>query len=156
MALIDLTTAKRELRVTHDAENADITRKVAAAREQAEMFLNRRVYQDRDELEEAIAEVAFCLAEATTAYDLAVQAAWLVEAPPERRAAERFAAERYREAQDAAQMVYRGMLANDSVRTAILLITASLYEHRGDEDAVAGLPKAAREILGPFRVGLGV
>lgn len=62
----------------------------------------------------------------------------------------------YRDAQEAYRMARRGMVVNDSVRTAILLIAGSLWEHRGDEDAVEGVPPAARTFLWPFRCGLGV
>lgn len=156
MPLVDLATAKRELRVTHDAEDADIERKVAAAVEQAEAFLNRRVFEDPAALAAAIAAAPAGLATATTAYDTAMEAAGLVEVAIERTLAERYAESTYRDAQHAAEMVYRGMVVNDSIRTGILLTAASLWEHRGDEDVIVGVPQAARTFLWPFRVGLGI
>lgn len=156
MPLIDVPTAKSELRVTHDAEDADIARKLAAAEEQAAAFLGRNVYATQEDLDAAVAAAPAALSAATTAYDAAMEASGAVDVAIERELHERLAKDTYNAAIETWQRTVRGMVVNDSVRTAILLITASLWEHRGDEDAVQGVPPAARSFLWPWRVGLGV
>lgn len=156
MPLVDLATAKRELRVTHDAEDDDIERKIAAAEEQAIAFLGRNVYEDQVALDAALDAAPDVLSAATVAYDTSMAAAGAIEVETERLLYERSARQAYREAANAWERTVRGMVVNESIRTGILLITASLWEHRGDEDAVEGIPPAARAFLWPFRTGLGV
>ena len=156
MPLVDLATAKRELRVTHDAEDADITRKLASAEQQAALFMNRNIYATQDALNAAIEAAPAALAAASTAYAEAADAAWLLATETERDLAADDATSAWRDAQQDYRMARRGIVLNDSIRTAILLITASLWEHRGDEDAIEGIPPAARAFLWPYRVGLGV
>lgn len=156
MPLIDVPTAKRELRVTHSEEDADIERKIAAAEEQATLFLGRAVYVTQEELTAAIAAAPATLAAASTAYDAAIEAAGALTNTVERTLAERAAKDTYNDAMFAYQRTMRGMVANDSVLTAVLLTTASLWEHRGDEVELDGVPLAARSFLWPFRVGIGI
>lgn len=156
MPLVDLATAKRELRVTHDAEDADITRKLAAAEEQAVSFLGRNVYADQAALDAARTAAPPVLSTASTTYDAALAAAYALTNADESDAAVRYAKDTYNAAFVEWDRTMRGMVVNDSIRTAILLITASLWEHRGDEDAVVGIPQAARTFLWPFRIGIGV
>lgn len=156
MPLVDLATAKRELRVTHDAEDADITRKLAAAEEQALSFLGRNVYADQAALDAARTAAPATLSMASTTFDAAMAAAYALTNTGESDAAVRYAKDTYNAAFEEWVRTMRGMVVNDSVRTAILLITASLWEHRGDEDAIEGIPPAARAFLWPFRIGLGV
>lgn len=154
--LVDLATAKSELRVTDSAQDADIERKLAAAEEQAVWFLGRNVYATPDDLATAIASAPATLAAASTAYESARDAAWSLASRTEMCLNERLAKDTYNAAIEDWQRTVRGMVVNESVRTAILLITASLWEHRGDEDAVEGIPQAARALLWPFRQGVGV
>lgn len=154
--LVDLVTAKRELRVTHDAEDADITRKLAAAEEQAVSFLGRNVYADQAALDAARTAAPATLSTASTTYDAALAAAYALTVAAESDAAVRLAKDTYNAAFIEWDRTMRGMVVNESIRTAILLITASLWEHRGDEDAVQGIPPAARSFLFPFRIGMGV
>lgn len=154
--LVDLATAKSELRVTDGAQDADIERKLAAAEEQVQAFLGRNVYRDQDALTSALTSVATVLSSATTSLQAALDATSSLDVQAERDAQERYAKDTYNEAFAAWQRTVRGMVVNESIRTAILLVTASLWEHRGDEDAVEGIPQAARAFLWPFRAGVGV
>lgn len=156
MPLIDVATAKVELRVTHDAEDEAIARKIAAAEEQATAFLARNVYEDQDALDAAKAAAPGAFQAATEAYSTDLNAARAVEDWTQRQLAERTVKDLYAVAMDDYVRTMRGMVVNDSIRTAILLITASLWEHRGDEDAVQGVPPAAERFLWPFRIGLGI
>lgn len=154
--LVELETAKRELRVTHDEEDAEIERRIFAAQEQVQLFLGRTVFFDQGALTAALADAPTALSAATAAYNTAMDAAALMDVCAEREANERLAKDAYREAFEVWSQTVRGIVLNDSIRTAILLITASLWEHRGDEDTVAGVPPAAARFLWPYRIGLGV
>lgn len=48
-----------------------------------------------------------------------------------------------------------GMVITPSVHSAILMILAGLYANRGDGPGTGGLPRQARWLLEPFRVGIG-
>lgn len=155
MPLVDVATAKRELRAL-DADDADITRRLTAAEEQVTLFLGRNVYVDQDALDAAVAAAPDALAEASTVWQTAVDAALALEVETERTLNQADADSAYRDAQEAYRMTRRGIVVNESIKTAILLIAASLWEHRGDEDNVQGIPPAAYKYLWPFRRGLGV
>lgn len=157
MPLIDVDTAAHELRIALQAgEDVDLARKLAAAEEQVALFLGRNVYADQTALDAAAAAAPDALTAATAAYQAAMDAAGTVADETQRLLNQDDATDVYREAQQAYRMARRGMVVNDSVKTAILLIAGSLWEHRGDEDAVEGVPPTARTFLWPFRCGLGV
>lgn len=157
MPLVDVATAARELRLTLEpGEEEDLTRKLTAAQEQAAIYMGRAIYVDEAALQVAQVGAPAVLAAAATAFDDAMAAAAAFARATEREASERLAKDTYYEAYQAWSIVVRGIVLNDSIRTAILLTTGSLWEHRGDEDAVQGIPPAARNFLFPFRAGLGV
>lgn len=155
MPLVDVATAKRELRAL-DADDADITRRLTAAEEQVTLFLGRNVYVDQDALDAAVAAAPDALAEASTVWQTAVDAALALEVETERTLNQADADSAYRDAQEAYRMTRRGIVVNESIKTAILLIAASLWEHRGDEDGIQGVPPAAERMLWPWRTGIGV
>lgn len=154
--LVDLATAKLHLRVTDGSEDVGITAMLATAEEQAQAFLNRGVYDTPEALAAAIAAAPAALSAASVAYDAALTAASALETCVERLLNEQLAKDVYNAAIEAWILAMRGMVVNDSIITAILLIVASLWEHRGDEDAVAGIPQAAERLLWPSRIGVGV
>lgn len=157
MPLVDVATAARELRlILEPGEEQDLARKLAAAEEQAVLFMGRAIYADQGTLDAALAGAPAMLATATTAYEDALTAARALTRCSEREASERAAKDSYYEAFWVWNRVVRGIVLNDSIRTAILLTAGSLWEHRGDEDAVLGIPPAARNFLWPYRTGLGV
>lgn len=156
MALVDVPTAKRELRVNHSVEDADLARKLNTAQEMVEAFLGRGVYETQETLDAAIAAAPAALAAASTAYESALDAARSLTVEAERELGESVAVEAYRDAARIYRSAVRGMLVNDSVRTAILLTTGALWEHRGDEVELEGMPQAAKTFLWPFRLGVGV
>jgi hypothetical protein len=154
--LVDLPTAKLHLRVTHDEEDALLAAFLPTAEEQVSAFLNRNVYAAQSDLEAAQAAAPAALTTARAALDTVTTAALELASAQERDATTAAALAAFRDAVDGYERVMRGMLVTESVRTAILLITASLWEHRGDEDVIVGVPAAARSILWPFRTGIGV
>jgi hypothetical protein len=157
MPLVDVATATRELRLSLEAgEDADLARKLVSAEEQAVLFLGRNIYATQEALTTAVAAAPAALSAASTAYDTAMAAAALVSVTTERELHERLARGTYNAAIEAWERTVYGMVINDSIRTAILLTAGSLWEHRGDEDNVQGIPPAAYNYLWPFRRGLGV
>lgn len=156
MALVDVVTATRELRLTLEpGEDADLERKLAAAEEQAVLYLGRNVYAASGDLAAALAALP-ALTAASTTYESAMAAAALTVNSTQRSAEERLARDTYGAAVADWDRTKRGMVVNDSIRTAILLIAGSLWEHRGDEDVIVGVPPAAERLLWPFRVDIGV
>lgn len=153
--LVDVATAKPHLRVADDSQDAQIEAFLRAAEEQATLFLDRNVYEDQTALDAALAALP-ALSAAQDAYDAALAAVASEAGEVERTLQQQLALDNFRAAQDAWTRTVRGMVVTDSIRTAILLITASLWEHRGDEDLVQGVPPAARMLLWPYRIGLGV
>lgn len=154
MPLIDVTTARRELRLGSEVPDADITRKLDAAQLQVEGFLGRNVYVDLAARSAAVA-AAPPLATATATFDADMATASLLEVSAQREAYERLATDTYNDAFWTWNRVMRGMVINETVKTAILLIAGGLFEHGGDEE-VPAMPQAAREMLFEFRTGLGV
>lgn len=155
-SLVSVAEAKVHLRVMHAEEDALIQTFLDAAQEQATAFLGRAVYADAGALSAAITQAPTDLSAAGAAYNSALAAAGLFEDPDERTAAERAAMFAYWAAVEAAERVRRGIVITPAVKTAILLITAALWEHRGDEVELDGMPQAARAFLWPLRVGIGV
>jgi hypothetical protein len=155
--LVDVATATRELRLSLETgEDADLERKLAAAEEQAIMFLGRNVYATPEDFTAAKAAAPDALAAAKTAYDTDIDAARAIADCDQRAYAERLAKDTYNAALEEWNRTMRGIISTDSIATAILLIAGSLWEHRGDEDNVVGIPPAAERFLWPFRIGIGV
>jgi hypothetical protein len=153
--LITATLAKLHLRVDGTTEDDLITIWIATAEQQVAQFLNRNVYADQGTLDAAVTAAPTALATATTAYDAAIVAADAMEEGVDKDAAVKYAEEAYALAQTASDMAQRGMVVNDTVKAALLLAVGNLYENRGDV-AADGLPAAARSLLHPYRVGMGV
>lgn len=153
MPLVDVATAVRELRLTLEpGEEEDLERKLTAAEEQAFLYLGRNVYATPEELAAAIATAT--LTTATSAYEAAMITAALIVSSTQRGAEERLARDTYAAAIDQWDRVMRGMLLNDSIKVAILHIAGNLWEHRGDEEDIVGVPPSAERFLWHFR-GLG-
>lgn len=155
--LIDVATAARELHVALlPGEEADMERKLNAAAELAQAFLGRNVYASQEELDAAAAAAPAALAAAASAYDDALLLALGLPTRIEREQAASIARGTRNDAEDAYRRAVRGLVLSDSVRTAILLTAGGLWEHRGDESAVPGMPAAAQAFLGPLRIGLSI
>jgi hypothetical protein len=147
MPLVDVVTAKLHLRVTHDSEDALLQTFIAAAERYVVAFLGRNVYATQEEVDEAVAGAPAALEAAATAYEAAMDAAGAVEVSDARTLAEENALRDYRRAMNDGILDRRAMVLSDNVKLAILLTVASLWEHRGEEDAVVGVPAAARTFL---------
>lgn len=158
MAIVALSVAKAHLRLESDYPDAQVQGKLDAAESSAGQFLNRRIFEDQDTLDAAIAAVPGELAAAGAAYQNAMTAAADIEDSVARCAAERHALRVYRDAQTAAEETYAGIVINAQIEAAILLTLGHLFENRQDvqQGAVQPMPIGATQLLFPFRVGLGV
>lgn len=158
MSLVDIETAKQHLRADGDEENGLIALYLSAAELSAVEFLNRKIYADQAALDAAKAAIPAALDAAEVAYDAACAAAdasLTVMARELRRSAAE--ADLGRQQANAAE-VLAGVLTNDTIQAAILLILGHLYANR--EEVVPGtvskIPFGAHALLQPYRVGLGV
>lgn len=158
MSLVDVTTAKLHLRVDTADEDTLIAIWLGVADQQVAKFLNRNVYVDGSALTAAIAAAPAALAAATVTYDAAIVAAELLAEEVDRKAAKRYAEDAYTVAKTASDMAQAGIVVNDSIKAAILLIVGDLYGLREDTSvgvSVASIPQGARSLLMPYRVAMG-
>lgn len=128
------------------------------AEQAAQEFLNRRVFAAAEDLQAATLAMPVTVATAELAYWAAREAArgMVGEA---RCMAELAADAAWRDVTRVAQETAMGMVVNDDIRAAVLLITGHRYRNR--EDVITGtiatkMPQGATTILFPYRVGLGV
>ncbi len=157
--LVTLDQARQHCRADA-ADDALLTLYAGAASDAAVQFLNRQVFQTQTELDAAIAAVPADLAAADAEYEAAMAAAAELEGSA--RCAAEAAAIRARDAaRTEADEIMRGIVSNDSIRAAVLLILGHLYSNREEvmtEQGAAAvqLPMGAHALLWPYRVGLGV
>lgn len=158
--LIDLPTAKLHLRVDGAAEDALITVMIGAAERDAVEFMSRRIFATDDALAQAVAMVPVSLAAATLDYESRLAAAALVANDIEREVALDGARSAYKAARVVARRTYQGIVLNDAIKAAMLLILAHLYANREAVYVGTGtpveIPLGAKSFLWHFRVDLGV
>lgn len=159
MTLITLETAKLHLSVDGTDDDALITLYIGAAERSIVEYVCRNIYADQTALDAALAAAPAALVAATTAYDAAILAADAMDDGVPKDMAVFAANEAYLNAQQTARMTYQGIVVNDQIKAALLLIVGKLYACR--EDAVVGvsvtqLPNGAEYLLQPYRTGIGV
>lgn len=155
MSLVDLSTARLHLRADPNdtTEDSLITIWLAVAEQQCVEFLNRFVYLDSSALSAAQSGAQTALDAAATAHTAALTAAQSVVDDGERALMQERAHADYEDAKRAFTMTVYGMVVNESIRAAILLQMAYLFETRQPE---ADMPDSHRCLLMPYRVGMGV
>lgn len=157
--LLTMGLARRHCRA--DPSDDEVLQVYAqAACSAAEAFLGRRLFEDQQSLDAAIAGIPTALAAADAAYKSAITAAELLEGP-QRIYALAAAARALDFAVTSADRIGLGIVVNDHIRAGILLILGHLYRNREDvmtEQGAAAvqLPMGAHALLWPYRVGLGV
>lgn len=154
MSIVALSAAREHLRVEPDYPEAQFGPKLEAAEGLAAEYLSRRIFADEVALSAAVASVPATLTAASDAYAAARDAAYAIEDTTTQRAALEHANTVYRAAQAAARETYAGIVLNRPIEAAILMTLSSLHDQNRNGDAL-GLPPGARELLHPFRVGLG-
>lgn len=157
--LLTFEEARAHLRVDDCYPTEQIAPYLLAAARFTTEYLNRRLYESEAKRAEAVGAVPQGLATARAAYEAATRNAAALADGFERDAAVEHAAWVYAEAKKAALETRYGMVIDDLIKAAMLLILGHLHENR--EEVVTGttataLPSGAKALLFPYRVGLGV
>ncbi len=155
MTFVTTSEAKLHLRVDSADEDALIGVYITAAEQMAIALLDRGVYADGTALGVAKAAATAELTAATTTYTSAIAAARSLEDATEQAAATQAAEYAYLRAKVAYRQTMDGIVVNDTIRAAVLLIVGHLFVNR--EDVVAGvsvaqLPNGAEWLLAPYKV----
>jgi hypothetical protein len=146
MSFLTLTQAQQHLR--GDFDEADLSLKIAAAERAAVEYLQCNVYADQTALDTAIAAVPATLAAAKVAYDAAYIVAAAIEDVDLSLIEQAHAMSLYMRAVYAATRTRQGVVINELITAAMLLILGRLFEVREDD---AEVPRAAQDLLNPFR-----
>jgi len=155
MSFVTLENAKLHLRVDGTDEDALIGLYINAAEQAAIKALDRGVYVDGTALGVAKAAAPGELDTAIAAYESAIAAAEALADETAIAAAIQTAGNGLLRAKVAHRHAMDGMVVNEAIKAAVLLIVGSLYTQR--EDAVVGvsveqLPNGAEWLLAPYRV----
>ena len=155
MSLVTLESAKLHLRVDSADEDALIGVYITAAEQMAIALLDRGVYADGTALGVAKAAAPGELDTAIAAYESAIAAAEALADETAIAAAIQTAGNGLLRAKVAHRQAMDGMVVNEAIKAAVLLIVGSLYTQR--EDVVVGvsveqLPNGAEWLLAPYKV----
>ena len=150
-----LENAKLHLRVDSADEDALIGVYITAAEQMAIALLDRGVYADGTALGVAKAAAPGELDTAIAAYESAIAAAEALADETAISAAIQTAGNGLLRAKVAHRHAMDGMVVNEAIKAAVLLIVGSLYAQR--EDVVVGvsvaqLPNGAEWLLQPYKV----
>lgn len=148
MPFLTLAQAKDHCRIDGTDSDADLTIKIAAAERSAIEYLQCNVYADQIALDAAIAAVPAMLSAAKAAYVVADAAADALTDYDLALDGKAQALAVYMRSLYAATRTRNGVVINDLIIAAMLLIVGWLYETREDTDAV---PRAAQDLLNPFK-----
>lgn len=157
MSFVQLSEAKLHLRVDGTDEDALIDLYITAAEQSAMSLLDRGVYAGGTALGAARAAAPAELAAATATYTAAIAAAQALADTTEQAAATQAAEYAYLRAQVAYRQAMDGMVVNEAIKAAVLMIVGHLFVNREDVVAVAGvsvaqLPNGAEWLLAPYKV----
>lgn len=156
MSFVSLAEAKIHLRATDGTdEDALITAQIAAAEATVVKALDRGVYANDTALQAAMTAAPAALTAATAAKEAAAAAAEAIDDEAEQAAALQVAETTYMRALVAYRQAFDGIVVNDSIKAAVLLIVGHLYANREDVvvgASVASLPNGADYLLQPYKV----
>lgn len=150
--LIDPVQAKAHVHREASYPDEQITPYLLAAESKAQRFINRRIFADQDALDAAVDAAPAALIAAGLAYSAAVLAYDAELDPVLRGVQQAYASSVYSTAQTAARETLAGIVINDQIRAAILVIFEHLYAQRGE----VAMPLGSEYLLWDYRVGLGV
>ena len=155
MIFVTTSEAKLHLRVDSADEDALIGVYITAAEQMAIALLDRGVYADDTALGVAKAAAPGELDTAIAAYESAIAAAEALADETAKAASIQTAGNGLLRAKVAHRHAMDGMVVNEAIKAAVLLIVGSLYAQR--EDVVVGvsvaqLPNGAEWLLAPYRV----
>ena len=155
MSLVTLESAKLHLRVDSADEDALIAVYITAAEQSAVSLLDRGVYVDGTALGVARAAAPGALETASTAYDAAIEAAQAMTDDALQAAATQTAENAWLKACVTHRQTMDGMVVNEAIKAAVLLMVGHLYANREDVAtgiSVTKLPNGAEWLLQPYRV----
>lgn len=148
MPFLTLAQAKLHCRIDGTDGDADLLIKISAAERAATEYLQCNVYATQAALNAAISQVPGKLEIAKADYDDALTEAYLI-ADSDLQSVERIdALNVYNRSKYEATRTRNGVVVNDLILSAMLLIVGWLYEVREDGET---MPRAARDLLQPFR-----
>ena len=155
MIFVTTSEAKLHLRVDSADEDALIGVYITAAEQMAIALLDRGVYADGTALGVAKAAAPGELDTAIAAYESAIAAAEALADENAKAASIQTAGNGLLRAKVAHRQAMDGMVVNEAIKAAVLLIVGSLYTQR--EDVVVGvsvaqLPNGAEWLLAPYKV----
>ena len=155
MSFVTLAEAKLHLRVDGADEDALIGVYITAAEQMAIALLDRGVYADGTALGVAKAAAPAELDTAIAACKSAIAAAEALADETAKAASIQTAGNDLLRAQVAHRQAMDGMVVNEAIKAAVLLIVGHLYANR--EDAVVGvsvaqMPNGAEWLLAPYKV----
>lgn len=155
MIFVTTSEAKLHLRVDSADEDALIGVYITAAEQMAIALLDRGVYADDTALGVAKAAAPGELDTAIAAYESAIAAAEALADETAKAASIQTAGNGLLRAKVAHRHAMDGMVVNEAIKAAVLLIVGSLYVQR--EDVVVGvsvaqLPNGAEWLLAPYKV----
>lgn len=157
MSFVQLAEAKLHLRVDSADEDALIGVYITAAEQMAMALLDRGVYADGTALGVAKAAAPGELDTAIAAYESAIAAAEALADETAIAAAIQTAGNGLLRAKVAYRQAMDGMVVNEAIKAAVLMIVGHLFVNREDVVAVAGvsvaqLPNGAEWLLQPYKV----
>ena len=148
MSVVTLAEAKLHVRASGSDEDTSIQAKLNAAEIHACKWMGRLIYPDAGALSTARAAVPAQIAAAAAAYEAAVEAADALTTEVEIEVALNAAEMDYQSAQTTARMTHAGMVIDDLVRSAVLLIFGELFAER----ETPKYPQAAYDLLQPHKL----
>lgn len=159
MTVISTTDAMAHLRAEVEDQPL-IASQLAAAEETAMQFLQRRFYANQVDLDNAKLDVDQQFKSIRETYEQAVKTANELTDKEHQQFSLQLAADNYNEARASVEAVARGMVINEAIKAACLLILGQLYENRGDfvegQVDISNLPYGSRSLLIPYRIKMGV
>lgn len=153
MALVTIDQAREHCK-SDTADDALLGVYLAAAEKSAARLVGRNLYATPEALNNAFSTIATKMSDARAAYDTAIAAAADLDEQG-KMSAESLAQRELDKVTWEQHYVLHGIVADDDIKAAILLITGHLYRNR--EDVVTGVtatevPNAARALLWPYTV----
>ena len=155
MSFVQLAEAKLHLRVDGTDEDALIGVYITAAEQSAASLLDRGVYVDGTALGVALAAAPGELDTAIADYESAIAAAEALADETAKAASIQTAGNDLLRAKVAHRQAMDGMVVNEAIKAAVLLIVGHLYANREDSVigvSVAQLPNGAEWLLAPYKV----
>lgn len=148
MSVITIEEAKLHQRIDHDDEDLDIQSKLDAAESMVAQFLGRYFYKDETARVSAFNQIEG-IQERFATEQLALQN--LIEFDESLYSG--LVKQKRRDADSVISMTVNGIVFNSQIRAGILLTFGYLYETRED---IEDLPQSAKNVIQPYRIGLGV